>query len=282
MSLAIFPPGNPIIQNFLPPADEPPTFQNSLPPAGQQQTGQSYLPPIGVGNGVISSTPATSAFAVTGASGNTSSQFAQQTLQALFALQAGASNLQINGGEGSGSEDSTLAQNFLPPAGQQPTVQNFLPPTAQQQTQTNGGESSGSGDSTSALAPSAAVQPGVGSSVSPPAGQQQTQLDDGESAGSGGSTSAQNFLPPAGQQPTVQNFLPPAGQQQTQINGGEDSGSGDLTSAQNFLPPAAIPPASGTITPGPTATSTSNGIYAQFSSQTLQTLLALQADASNS
>ena len=282
MSLALLPPGNPIIRNFLPPAGQPSTIQNSLPPAEQQQSGQSSLPPIGVsGNGVISSTLARSAFAVTGASGNTSSQFAPQTLQALFALQAGASNLQINGGEGSGSEDSTLAQNFLPPAGQQPTLQNFLPPTGQQQTQTNGGESSGSGDSTSALAPSTAVQPGVGSSVLPPAGQQQTQINGGEGSGSGDSTLAQNFLPPDGQQPTVQNFLPPTGQQQTQINGGEGSGSGDSTSAQNFLPPAAIPPASGTITSGATATSTSNGMYAQFS-QTVQTLLALQADASNS
>jgi len=274
MSLAILQPGNPIIQNFLPPAG-PATFQNSLPPAGQQQMGQSILPPIGgSGNGVISSTPATSAFAVTGASGNTSSQFAPQTLQALFALQAGASNLQINGGESSGSGDSTSAQNFLPPAGQQPTVQNFLPPAG-----------SGSGGSTSAqnFLPPAEQQPPVQNFL-PPAG-----------SGSGGSTSAQNFLPPAeqqpavqnflppaGQQPTVQNFLPPAGQQQTQINGGEGSGSGDSTSAQNFLPPAAIPPASGTITSGSTATSTSNGAYAQFASQTLQTLLALQADNSNS
>ena len=218
MSQTILPPGSPIIQNFLPPAGQP--------------TGQNFLPPIGEsGNSATSSTPATSAFGVTVASGNTSSQFAPQTLQALFALQADASNMQFNGSESSGSGDSTLAQNFLPPAGQQPTVQNFLPPTG------------------------------------------------GESSGSGSSTSAQNFLPPAEQQPTVQNYLPPAGQQQTQINGGENSGSGDSTSVQNFLPPAAITPASGTITSGSTATSTSNGMYAQFASQTLQTLLALQVDA---
>ena len=45
MSLAILPPGNPIIQNFLPfrPIRRRTLrFQNSLPPAGQQQTDQSY------------------------------------------------------------------------------------------------------------------------------------------------------------------------------------------------------------------------------------------------